>query len=229
MTFLQNFKKRPFFWSLVALVVTGAILALYFSDIIHVKAIYEHIASYNIFAVFLIAALTPIFGFSVALIYVVVGAKFGIGWGSVVITLATVIHLLGSHWIAKSFLRKPIERFIARKKYHLPHVPEGENGSVTVMTAIIPGLPYFVRNYLLALSGIPLKTYFWICLPIYVVRSLVVILAADLGESLTVKKLIFLGSVEGLKIIICLFIIGRLRAKRKKVQPENLPETHDAK
>ncbi len=218
MSFKEKFKRRPALWIILAVLMIGAAVALYFSRVIQIKAIYDHIASYNGFVVFLIAALTPIFGFSIALIYAVVGAKFGIALGFGIITLATAAHLLGSHWIAQSFLRGPIERFLARRKHHIPHVPEGEDGAIAVMTAIIPGLPYFGRNYLLALSGIPLRKYFWICLPIYVVRSLVVILAADFGESLTMKKLILLGAVEAVKIIVCVFIISHLRARHKRMR-----------
>ena len=73
-----------------------------------------------------------------------------------------------------------------------------------------------MRNYLLALAGIPLKTYFWVCLPVYVFRSLLTILAADFCGDFTTKKFIFLGGVFLVKVAICAYIINRLRDKSLK-------------
>src|SRR5215216_4194176 len=52
-------------------------------------------------------AVLPIFGFSISIVYLVVGAVFG-GWiGLAVVTAITAFHLVGSHWIARSFLHAP--------------------------------------------------------------------------------------------------------------------------
>ncbi|MEO6035434.1 MAG: hypothetical protein ABIQ35_09285 [Verrucomicrobiota bacterium] len=207
-----SWKKR---WWMIALAVVAlaGLVILYFVYQPDLKSIHTQIASLHWLAVLLLVAILPIFGFSVALCYVIIGARFGVGWGLVVIALATVVHLLGSHWIANSFLRTRIEAFIARKKYKLPHVPDGENASISLMTSIIPGLPYVVRNYLLALAGIPLKTYFWVCWPVYVFRSFLTILATDFSGEMTTKKWVFLGGVLLFKIAICAYLIKRLRDK----------------
>ncbi|MEO5803923.1 MAG: hypothetical protein ABIR24_10360 [Verrucomicrobiota bacterium] len=223
------FKNKGSWWIGGILVLLVAATAFYFRDEFGLKDIHTHIASYHWIIVFLLVATLPIFGFSVFICYLVVGLKFGGGWGVAVMALATMVHLAGSHWIATSFLRKRIEAYIAKKKYKLPHVPEGENVSVSLMTSLIPGLPYFVRNYLLALAGIPLKTYFWVCLPIYVVRSVVTIFAADLSANFSGNKFIFLGGIFAVKIGICAYIVKRLRdkssrkAKRAAASKRNLP------
>lgn len=225
MTASKEFPSRKKRWWAIALAITlvAGLAILYFVFKPDLKQIHAQIMGYHWLVVFLLVAILPIFGFSIVIGYAIVGAKFGIGWGLLVIALASVVHLLGSHWIATSFLRKRIEGFIARRKYKLPHVPGGENISISLMTAIIPGLPYFVRNYLLALAGIPLKTYFWVCLPVYVFRSLLTILAADyFGDGFTTKKFVFLGGVFLVKVAICAYIIKRLRAKSgkaKKLKP----------
>lgn len=227
----QVFKgiRRWWFGGVLILLVVGA--AVYFNhEYGLLKNIHTHIAAYHWLIVFLLVATLPVFGFSIVICYLVVGTKFGAGWGVAVVALATMVHLLGSHWIATSFLRKRIEAFIAKKKYKLPHVPEGENASISLMTAIIPGLPYFVRNYLLALAGIPLRTYFWVCLPVYVLRSLLVLFAADFSAELTGNKFVLLVGIFLVKVGICAYIIKRLRDKslrksKKRSAPskQNLP------
>ena len=162
-----------------------------------------------------LVAVLPVFGFSIALVYLVVGAVFG-GWvGLAVVAGATAVHLLGSHWIARSFLRAPVQRFLHRRKHRLPELPEGEEWAVVLMTALVPGLPYFVRNYLLALSGIPLRTYFWICWPVYVARSALVIFLGDFSGDISLRRMALLGSVLAVKVAICAYLIHRLRARSK--------------
>ena len=162
-----------------------------------------------------LVAILPIFGFSIALVYLVVGAVFG-GWmGLAVIGGATAVHLLGSHWIARSFLRVPLQRFLERRKHRLPELPEGEEWAVVLMTALVPGLPYFVRNYLLALSGIPLRIYFWICWPVFVLRSALVIFLGDFSGDFSIRRMAVLGAVLAVKVGICAYLIYRLRARSK--------------
>lgn len=157
----------------------------------------------------------PLFGFSVGIVYLVIGAVFG-GWvGLAVVGGITAVHLLGSHWIARSFLRGPLERYLKRHKKKLPTPPEGAEGSVALMTVLVPGLPYFVRNYLLALSDIPLRTYFWICWPVYVIRSILVIFLGDFSGDFSAQRAGVLGAVLVLKLAICAYLLHRVRARYK--------------
>src|SRR5262245_61899372 len=111
---------------------------------------------------FVLMALLPICGFSVAVVYVIAGAKFGSGLGLVLVTLATVFHLAGSYWIARSFLRARIEAMLSRRNHHLPKFPQADRAEVALLTALVPGLPYAARNYLLGIAAIPLRTCLWI-------------------------------------------------------------------
>jgi uncharacterized membrane protein YdjX (TVP38/TMEM64 family) len=156
-------------------------------------------------------AVLPLGGFSVAVVYLVAGAKFGPLWGGVVVTGITAVHLVGSYWISRSFLRGPIEAFLARRRHALPKVASEAHLSVAVMAALVPGVPYFAKNYLLPLSGIPLRRYFWICLPIYVARSYVTIFLGDLSGEPSLRRLVLLGTVLAVKLTICAFIVARLR------------------
>lgn len=225
----REFFKGKRWWiggSLIFLVVAVAVYLNHHFDF--VEHLHLHIASYHWLIVFVLVATLPVFGFSIVICYMVVGSKFGASWGVAVIALATSVHLLGSHWIVTSFLGKRIEAFIAKKKYKLPHVPEGENASVSLMTAIIPGLPYFVRNYLLALSGIPLRTYFWVCLPVYVIRSVLAIFAAHFSADLTGNKVVFLGGIFLTKVAICAYIVKRLRDKSlRKSKSKSASSNHN--
>jgi uncharacterized membrane protein YdjX (TVP38/TMEM64 family) len=167
-----------------------------------------------------LAAILPLFGFSIGVVYVVIGAVFG-GWtGMAVVTGLTAIHLCGSHWIAGSFLRAPLQRFLKRRKKQLPELPEGEEWAVALMTALVPGLPYFVRNYLLALSPVPLRIYFPICLAVYVFRSALVIMLGDFSRDLSWERVGILGGILLVKVAVCAALFQHVRSRYKDQHAE---------
>jgi uncharacterized membrane protein YdjX (TVP38/TMEM64 family) len=178
-------------------------------------ALQDRIAGLNGALVFVLMATLPVTGFSVGVIYLVAGAKFGPLLGGVAVAGATVVHLLLTHWISRSFLRGPLLRLLARRNYQLPVIPAGENAAIAVMAALVPGVPYFARNYLLALSGVPLRTYFWICLPIYVARSYVTIFLGDLSGDPSRRGFVILVAVYAVKLGICAYLLARLRRRYK--------------
>ncbi len=163
-------------------------------------------------------ALLPLAGFSIGVVYVVAGLKFGLWGGGLVIVGVTAVHLLGTHWIVRSFLRGPIQRFLEKRNYRLPEAPEGAEQSLAAMVALVPGPPYFLRNYALALSGIPLKRYFWVCLGVYTVRSYVTLALGDLGGDPSRTGIIWLGGIFATKLAICALLIRRIRKKHLEMK-----------
>jgi uncharacterized membrane protein YdjX (TVP38/TMEM64 family) len=194
------------------LVVTGMGAAFYLSELDWTDV---HAALQRVPAAVAIAlmALLPLSGFSVAIVYVVAGARFGVVGGGIVVMVVTCVHLVASNWIARSFMGGPLARYIARRNFPFPRVTAAAHAPVAAIAALLPGIPYFVRNYLLPLSGIPLRVYFWICLPIYVARSYVTILLGDLSDELSLRRVLVLGAVFALKVAICGLLLVRLRAR----------------
>lgn len=161
-------------------------------------------------------AVLPILGFPISIVYLFAGVRFGPIGGGLVVAAITAVHMLGTYLISNSFLRAPLQRFIEKRHKHLPAIPEDEQAMVCVIATLVPGLPYFIRNYVLALGGVKLKYFFTVCVPIYVARSYVTILLGDMGGEPTKQKLFILLGVDALKIGICAFVIWRLREHHRK-------------
>lgn len=211
-------KNKRAIWAVAGLIALGAAavgLIVLYTDISW-SMVTDWIDRVNPVAALPLMALLPIAGFPIAVVYLFAGARFGPVWGGVVVAGVTVVHLLGTHLIARSFLRAPLQRWIERRQKHLPQIPEDEQAAVCVIAALVPGLPYFVRNYLLALGGVRLKYFFLVVLPIYVARSYVTILLGDMGSDPSKQKLLILLAVDGLKVGICAFVIWRLRVHHRK-------------
>lgn len=217
-----NSKRGRWWLAGLALVAVTAVVILGVRSDFELTAFAERLAALNTIAVLALMATLPIAGFSVAIVYLVAGAKFGPVLGGVVVAGATAVHLLATYWISRTMLRGPIERFLKKRKHELPHVPEGENVSVAAMAVLVPGIPYFARNYLLALTDVPLRVYFWVCLPLYVARSYVTILLGDLGTEPDARTLAILVAVYVVKLSICGYLIWRIRRrlKQQKTQRE---------
>lgn len=213
MTKKKNKKRLLAAAAVGVLLVVGILLILF--EVVDWRGLRHSMETMERGPLLLLVAVLPVFGFTISVVYLVVGAVFG-GWtGLAVIAGITAVHLLGSHWIARSFLRAPVQRFLLRRKHRLPELPAGEEWAVALMTALVPGLPYFVRNYLLALSDIPLRIYFWVCWPVYVVRSSAVIFLGDFSGDFSVARAGVLVAVLGVKVGICAYLLHRLRARYK--------------
>jgi uncharacterized membrane protein YdjX (TVP38/TMEM64 family) len=211
----QN-KRAVITAALVAIAVVVAVVLVFAYTDLNWAELFAAVDRLSPIAVLPCMALLPIVGFPIAIVYLVAGAQFGPLWGGLVVAAATAIHLLGTYAIAKSFLREPLRRFIARKHLHLPEVPQDEQAMVCVIAALVPGLPYVIRNYLLALAGVRLKILLAICVPIYVARSYVTILLGDMGNDPSRSRLIVLVLVDMLKVVICALVIWRLRVHHRK-------------
>ncbi|MDO8539456.1 MAG: VTT domain-containing protein [Opitutaceae bacterium] len=169
-------------------------------------------------------AVLPVFGFPIMFVYLFAGARFGPLLGGGVVAGVTAVHLAASYLIARSFLRGPLERFIERRHHHLPQVPEDEAAAVALVAVLVPGIPYVVRNYVLALTGIRFRIYFWICLPVYVARSYVTILLGDLSSDPNRRGLVIIVAIDVVKVAICALVIWWLRQHHRKFHGHDAPD-----
>ncbi len=211
-------RKRVLRLILLATVV-AAVIVLLSSEAVDLGAIRQWMQDLNPVMLILLMALLPLVGFSVSVVYLVAGAAFGGIAGFTVITAVTAVHLLGSHWLGTTFLRRPMERFLKARKVHVPEIPAGEERSLALLAVLTPGPPYFLRNYALALSGIPLRIYFWIGWPIYVLRSCIVLFLGDVGAEMNSRRMMIFGGIFLLKLSICAYIVYRVRRRYVALHP----------
>lgn len=198
------------FWIVSAACVVILIVALYFVD---TKALNEWAKGVPGWLVFAFMAFLPLVGVPVSFLYVIGGARFGTVGGLIAAALAIAINLLLTYWLTKSVLHRPIVAFFKKTKYKMPQVPKGEYVSVSLLTALVPGVPYTAKNYLLVLAGVPFRYFFWVLLPAHFVHASLGILFGDMTKDLTTPKIIFL-IVYGIVLTwLCRRVVKRLRAK----------------
>jgi uncharacterized membrane protein YdjX (TVP38/TMEM64 family) len=229
---LKKLSRRNVLRLILLATIFAAIVVLFWTEAVDLKAVQLWMQGLNPLLLIILMALLPLVGFSVSIVYLVAGAAFGGIAGFAVVTGATAVHLLGSHWLGTTFLRRPVTALLKRKHVRVPTIPPGEEWAVALLAVLTPGPPYFVRNYALALSGIPLRTYFWIAWPIYVLRSCLVIFLGDVGAALSPHRMVVLAGIFALKLSICAYIVYHVRRRYQALHPDHshsMTAAHQAK
>jgi uncharacterized membrane protein YdjX (TVP38/TMEM64 family) len=123
----------------------------------------------------------PIFAFPITLFLVLAGVKFGFIIGSLLTLLIIPVHLIASFILGKSLLRPYLDRILAKKNVQLPRIPQERTLMYASLFVMIPGPPYSLKNYTLALTGIPFRYYFLVN---WVIELVLCIPVVGLGESI---------------------------------------------
>jgi uncharacterized membrane protein YdjX (TVP38/TMEM64 family) len=205
-------------WSITIVVSAALVAGLLWSflPLWNWRAVPEFIAELDTPSSLLAMAVLPLTGFAIGAVYLVAGLKFGPLVGGLVVAALTLFHLLASHLIARRLLRGPIERWLSRKSHHLPHIPKDDDLAVSALVAIVPGIPYSVRNYFLALTDVPLRIYLPVCLMIYVARAYVTIFLGDLTMNPDSGRLGLLIGVYVIKLGVSAELIRRLHRRHRR-------------
>jgi uncharacterized membrane protein YdjX (TVP38/TMEM64 family) len=147
--------------------------------------VHTQAARLNGIAAFALLTLLPLVGFPVTVLHVTAGIRFGVALGLPLVAVSILLQLLASyglvHWRRKYFARK-------FKKLR-EEIPPGAHGPVTLFTLLLPGVPYFAKNYVLPLAGVPLRTYLLWSFPIHAARSAIAVIFGDESDHLTPTRI----------------------------------------
>lgn len=110
--------------------------------------------------------LLPLAGFPIAAFYLYAGAAFPWLNAWLICTVALAVNIAISYPIGIWLLRKPIARWMAGRGYSVPELREKGYFRLVFLVRSIPGVPYPVQNYMLALAGAPFWLYWVLSLSI---------------------------------------------------------------
>jgi len=205
-------RNRIILWTIVgAVVIVIGVLSHSFS----LKTIHTWAVHMNGWVLFLLMSLLPLVGVPMSILCIMAGAKFGPWEGLIITGVGVAINIITSWWIARKWLHRPVEKLLQKTHYKKPHLKKGEYAGVCLLTALVPGPSYTLKNYFLALSNLPFRVIFWIGLPAHLFAMSPGVFFGDFSGSMTVPKAIFLVVYTLLLIGAGQYLIHRLR-KRKQ-------------
>lgn len=131
---------------------------------------------------FLAMALLPALGVPITPFFIVAGATFGTYVGLAGSAVALSTNLVLCYWIARSGLRPWLARLLARTRYDIPDF-EKEQGALrfALLVKLAPGVPIFIKHYLLGMAGVPFWIYFGVS---GLITGIYAVAFVVLGESL---------------------------------------------
>lgn len=188
---------------------------------IDIDTVHEYAGRLNAALAFLLLTLLPLGGFPVTVLHVVMGIRFGVKLGLLLVAGSIILQLLASYVLVHLFRRKFAQRLADVRK----RIPKTAYGSMCLFTMLLPGVPYFAKNYVLPLLGVPLRTYLLICAPIHILRSSVAIVFGDTSDDLTPGRIAGLALYFATTVLVSWWMFRRLRAEIGKTSPADNPAT----
>lgn len=152
---------------------------------IDIDTVHAYADKLNGVVAFVLLTILPLLGFPVTVLHVIAGIKFGRGLGLALVALSIILQVFASyglvHWRRKFFERKFKD---VRKK-----IPAGAHAPITLFTLLLPGVPFFAKNYVIPMIGVPLRTFLLWALPIHIARSAVSVILGDESNDLTPARI----------------------------------------
>jgi uncharacterized membrane protein YdjX (TVP38/TMEM64 family) len=191
-------------WAIGVPVIVGFYLL---SRVVSVDAVRAYAEKLNSGVAFVLLTILPLAGFPVTPLFIAAGIKFGKGLGMALVASSILLQLLASyglvHWRRKFFERKFKD---AREK-----IPAGAHGPVTLFTLLLPGVPFFAKNYVIPMLGVPLQTFLLWALPIHIARSVVSVVFGDESNHLTPGRIAALGVYFGATLFASWWAFRRIK------------------
>jgi uncharacterized membrane protein YdjX (TVP38/TMEM64 family) len=210
-------RNRIIFWSIVILIalVLGAL-----SHVVSLKTVHAWGEAINGWLLFLLILLLPLVGMPMSICGILIGAKFGVCDGIIVTAVAVAFQLSASWGIARTWLHKPIEKILRKTRYQMPSLETGEYAAVCLLTALIPGPSYTLKNYFLALSNLPFGIVLGVGLPANLFAMLPGVLFGSFTAAMNWPKAIFLIVYVVLLFVASHWVIRIIRARAgRRVRP----------
>lgn len=99
--------------------------------------------------------LLPPLGFPISFFLALAGIRFGIMGGMILTFFILPVHMTICFMMARTFFRGPLTRFLTRRGYKIPMLQTRRPGLAMFGFLLMPGPPYALKTYLLAMTKIP--------------------------------------------------------------------------
>ncbi len=131
---------------------------LNFSNFIHRFSLLSNTKTYKIFLISAMILLPPV-GCPLSIFLVLVGARFGVITGMILTVLILPLHMIICYMIIHTFMREPLIKVLSRKGWDQPILHHQRPGLAMIGFLLMPGPPYILKTYLLALTGLPFHIF----------------------------------------------------------------------
>lgn len=130
---------------------------------------------------FLAVAVLPLLGVPASPLLIAVGIKLGTATGMVFVAGAYLINFTAGYWMARSWFRAPLGRWLERRGQSIPKVAAADETQFILLLRITPGPPLFMQTYALGFAQVNFTRYLILSL---LIQMFYVFAFLSLGQSL---------------------------------------------
>jgi uncharacterized membrane protein YdjX (TVP38/TMEM64 family) len=152
----------------------------------------------------------PVVGFPISVFLLLLGVRFDPAPALLIMFAGMAVHQGITFPAGNTLLRPAIEKILARRKIALPQFSEKGFVWPSIIFMAVPGLSYTLKNYILSLSGIPFRYFFFIAWLVQAVMGIPMVLAGDAVGGRHAKLLMALfGLMAGIYALKLWLVRGR--------------------
>lgn len=196
----------------IVLLLVGLLLVWRQLDIKELHTLAEELPA---LPVILFLCILPTVGFPVSWLHLIAGVRFGFVYGMAVVALSTA----AQHFIAWRLVQWKPRLFGRRLKSWRERFKDGSHRDITILTSLLPGMPYTVQLYLLPLLGVPLLMLLSLSTLLHTARAIVTIYFGDVSDDLSVERVVFLVCYYVSLSLVCAWTARRLQKHLKNSAP----------
>ena len=164
-------------------------------------------------------ALLPIIGFPIAVFYIFAGLAFPwlTAWllcaGALAVNMA-LAYLLGAY-----LLRDPIRQLVERRGHRIPELGPRGHFRLTFLIRALPGVPYPLQNYILALARTPFPLYMGVSWTVQATFAAGMIVLPKLLLDPTQRKIVI-----GIGVVVLLLLLKGILHYRQRAHIVRSPD-----
>ena len=155
----------------------------------------------------------PLIGVPISPLWIATGVRAGTLLGGAVSVGALALNQTLGYWLARKWLRRPIEAWLRARHRAVPAIPAGEETLWIILVRVTPGLPLFIQNYLLGLARVPFATYLRISLPIQMAYAVAFVSLGQAFKDSNIWRGMLAASVL-VAVLIAVVLIRKVVSRR---------------
>lgn len=153
----------------------------------------------------------PVVGFPISAFLLLLGVRFDPAPALLIMFAGMAVHQGITFPAGNTLLRPIIEKILASRNIALPQFSEKDFIWPSIIFMAVPGLSYTLKNYILSLSGIPFRYFFFIAWLVQAVMGIPMVLAGDAVGSRHAKLLMALFGLMAGFYALRLWLVRRRR------------------
>lgn len=160
----------------------------------------------------------PLFGFPISVILLATGMKLGVSLAIGLAAVGMAVHTFAAWYIAHGFLRQRLQRWLQKTHFPMPTIPHQHQIWFTALFVTVPGLPYAVKLYALALTDLPFRRYMSIVWLFHVLNAIPFIGLGSAAVDLNTTWLLVFGALAVPTIVLTHWLKNRFPAPKRGEQ-----------